>query len=149
MMHIWRARPQQDSKLWWVFWSQEAYTLWQFLWMRDVNIGFYNSVLPICMRRSCVWLLIRECIQEYSETKYEGKDQWLCFVPEAQKLQRCLDPYSRLGCCLILHPLFFGVTQWGVECAIKIFILESNENSVNQCYLLKWKHWALGCTHDQ
>jgi hypothetical protein len=75
--------------------------------MRDVNVGFCNSVLPICMRRSCVWLLIIECIHEYSETKYEGKDQWLCFVPEAQTLQRCLDPYSRSGCCLILHPLFF------------------------------------------
>jgi hypothetical protein len=55
--------------------------------------------------RAC--LLIRECTEEDSVMKYEGKDQWLCFVLAAQELQHCLDSYRLSGCCLVLHPLFF------------------------------------------
>ncbi len=85
--------------------SGSLYSLTNFC-MRNVSVGFCNSVLPICMRRRYVWLLSTECTHEYSETKYEGKDQCLCFVPKAQTSHRCLDPYSRSGCCLIMHPPF-------------------------------------------
>jgi hypothetical protein len=63
--------------------------------MRDVSFGFCNYVLPICLSRSYVCLLIKECTHEDSVMKYEGKDQWLCFVSTAQKLQGCLGSYKR------------------------------------------------------
>jgi hypothetical protein len=59
--------------------------------------------------RAC--LLIRECTQEDSETKYDGKDQWLHFVSEAQELQHCLDSYRLSGVLFGLAPSFFWITS--------------------------------------
>jgi len=79
----------------------------EFCEIQNMSFDFWNFVLSICISRSGVYLLIRECTPECLVTKCEGKDRWWCFVPEARKLQCCLDPYSRTGCCLVLHPLFF------------------------------------------
>jgi hypothetical protein len=90
----------------WVLWSREACILWLIFVCEMCALVSAILSWPICMRRSCVWLLSTERTQAYSETKYEGKDQCLCFVPEAQTSQRYLDPYGKSGCCLIMHPPF-------------------------------------------
>jgi hypothetical protein len=90
----------------WVFWSLEVCIFWLIFVCEMCALVSTILSWPICMHMSCVWLLSTECTQAYSETKYEGKDQCLCFVPEAQTSHRCLDPYGRSGCCLIMHPPF-------------------------------------------
>ncbi len=94
----------------WIFWSREACIFWLICVCEMCALVSEILSWPICVRRSCVWLLSTKCPQACSETKYEGKDQCSCIVPKAQTSHGCLDPYSRSRCCLIMH-LPFLVTR--------------------------------------